>query len=35
VRRRVGLVLEGRVPAREHAEIVDAAGELVGKVTTR
>jgi aminomethyltransferase len=34
LRRRVGLVLEGRVPAREHAEIVDAAGELVGKVTS-
>ncbi len=34
LRRRVGLVLEGRAPAREHAEIVDAAGELVGKVTS-
>jgi aminomethyltransferase len=34
LRRRVGLVLDGRVPAREHAEIVDAAGELVGKVTS-
>jgi aminomethyltransferase len=34
LRRRVGLVLDGRVPAREHAEIVDPAGELVGKVTS-
>jgi aminomethyltransferase len=34
VRRRVGLRLAGRAPAREHAEIVDAAGELVGKVTS-
>jgi aminomethyltransferase len=34
VRRRVGLRLDGRAPAREHAEIVDAAGELVGKVTS-
>jgi aminomethyltransferase len=30
----VGLVLEGRVPAREHAEILDDSGELVGKVTS-
>ena len=34
VRRRIGLRLDGRVPAREHADIVDAAGELVGKVTS-
>jgi aminomethyltransferase len=34
LRRRVGLKLDGRVPAREHADIVDAAGELVGKVTS-
>jgi aminomethyltransferase len=34
LRRRVGLVLEGRVPAREHAEILDHSGELVGKVTS-
>ena len=34
LRRRVGLRLDGRVPAREHADIVDPAGELVGKVTS-
>jgi aminomethyltransferase len=34
LRRRVGLRLDGRAPAREHAEIVDSAGELVGKVTS-
>lgn len=34
VRRRVGILLEGRAPAREHAEIVDEDGELVGKVTS-
>lgn len=34
LRRRVGILLEGRAPAREHSDIVDAAGELVGKVTS-
>lgn len=34
LRRRVGILLEGRAPAREHADIVDAAGDLVGKVTS-
>ncbi|TDR94629.1 glycine cleavage system aminomethyltransferase GcvT [Enterovirga rhinocerotis] len=34
IRRRVGLRIEGRAPAREHAEIVDSAGELIGKVTS-
>lgn len=34
LRRRIGLLVEGRAPAREHAEIVDGAGELVGKITS-
>ena len=34
LRRRVGLLPEGRMPAREHAEIVDRDGELVGIVTS-
>jgi aminomethyltransferase len=34
LRLRVGLKVEGRVPAREGAEIHDAAGELVGEVTS-
>lgn len=34
IRRRVGILVDGRVPAREHAEILDGAGELVGKVTS-
>jgi aminomethyltransferase len=34
VRRRVGLLVDGRAPAREGTEILDAAGELVGKVTS-
>ena len=34
IRRRVGIRVEGRAPVREHAEILDAAGELVGKVTS-
>jgi aminomethyltransferase len=34
VRRRVGILLEGRTPAREHADILDAAGELIGQVTS-
>ncbi|WP_375458786.1 glycine cleavage system aminomethyltransferase GcvT [uncultured Enterovirga sp.] len=34
VRRRVGIRVEGRSPAREHADILDAAGELIGKVTS-
>ena len=34
IRRRVGIWVEGRAPAREHAEILDDAGELVGKVTS-
>ena len=33
-RRRVGLRLEGRAPAREGAEIVDAAGAAIGRVTS-
>lgn len=33
-RRRVGLRLLGRAPAREHAEIVDTDGEPVGTVTS-
>ena len=34
IRRRVGILIEGRAPVREHAEILDEAGELVGKVTS-
>ena len=34
LRRRVGIRVEGRAPAREHADILDEAGELVGKVTS-
>src|SRR5205807_826573 len=34
LRLRVGLKPEGRVPAREGAPILDAAGELVGEVTS-
>ena len=34
IRRRVGIRIEGRAPVREHAEIMDSAGELVGKVTS-
>ena len=34
LRRRVGIRLDGRAPAREHAEILDVAGELVGKITS-
>jgi aminomethyltransferase len=34
IRRRVGIRVEGRAPVREHAEILDPAGELVGKVTS-
>jgi aminomethyltransferase len=30
----VGLLLEGRQPAREGAEIIDAAGAAVGRVTS-
>jgi aminomethyltransferase len=33
-RRRVGLALEGRAPAREGAEILDAAGRVIGRVTS-
>jgi len=33
-RRRVGLLPEGRAPAREGAEIQDAAGRIVGRVTS-
>jgi len=33
-RRRVGLRLEGRAPAREGHEIVDAAGAVIGRVTS-
>ena len=34
LRRRVGIRVEGRVPAREHADILDEAGTLVGRVTS-
>jgi aminomethyltransferase len=34
LRRRVGIRVEGRAPAREHAEILDLAGELIGQVTS-
>ncbi|MGA0597912.1 glycine cleavage system aminomethyltransferase GcvT [Enterovirga sp. CN4-39] len=34
LRRRVGIRVEGRAPAREHADILDLAGELIGKVTS-
>ena len=34
LRQRVGLKPQGRVPAREGAGILDAAGELVGEVTS-
>ncbi|MBB6168531.1 glycine cleavage system aminomethyltransferase GcvT [Chelatococcus composti] len=34
LRRRIGLQPEGRMPAREGTEIKDAAGELVGEVTS-
>ncbi len=33
-RRRVGLAPEGRAPAREHAEIIDAQGSRIGTVTS-
>ncbi len=33
-RKRVGLVPEGEVPAREHAAVVDEAGEPIGEVTS-
>lgn len=33
-RKRVGLRLDGRLPAREGAEIVDTAGRIVGRVTS-
>lgn len=34
VRRRIGIRVEGRSPAREHADILDSKGELIGKVTS-
>ena len=34
LRRRVGIRVEGRAPAREHADILDLDGELIGKVTS-
>jgi aminomethyltransferase len=34
LRLRIGLKIEGRVPAREGARINDLAGELVGEVTS-
>jgi aminomethyltransferase len=34
LRRRVGILPEGRAPAREGTEILDEAGELVGKLTS-
>jgi aminomethyltransferase len=33
-RKRVGLALEGKAPAREGAEIADASGKIVGRVTS-
>jgi aminomethyltransferase len=33
-RKRVGLVLQGRAPAREGAQIVDANGEVIGLLTS-
>lgn len=33
-RKRVGLILEGRVPAREHAKITDRSGVEIGEVTS-
>jgi aminomethyltransferase len=33
-RRRVGLLLDGKAPAREGAEIADAQGAIVGRVTS-
>lgn len=33
-RRRVGILPEGRAPAREHAKILDAAGASIGEVTS-
>jgi aminomethyltransferase len=33
-RKRVGLLLDGRQPAREGAEIADASGAIVGKITS-
>lgn len=34
LRRRVGIRLEGRAPAREHSDITNEFGELVGRVTS-
>jgi aminomethyltransferase len=34
LRKRVGIVLEGKVPARAGAEIVDSEGKLIGTVTS-
>jgi aminomethyltransferase len=34
LRRRVGISVEGRAPAREHADILDLDGALIGKVTS-
>ncbi|MEN9708479.1 MAG: glycine cleavage system protein, partial [Pseudomonadota bacterium] len=33
-RKRVGLALEGKAPAREGAEITDSTGAIVGRVTS-
>ncbi|TNE38510.1 MAG: glycine cleavage system aminomethyltransferase GcvT [Alphaproteobacteria bacterium] len=33
-RKRVGILPEGRVPAREHTEIADEAGNVIGEVTS-
>ncbi|HCE07379.1 MAG TPA: glycine cleavage system aminomethyltransferase GcvT, partial [Oxalobacteraceae bacterium] len=33
-RKRVGLVVKDRMPVREGAELVDAAGRVIGKVTS-
>ena len=34
IRRRVGIRLDGKAPAREHADILDGSGQLVGRVTS-
>lgn len=33
-RKRVGILPEGKAPAREHTEIVDASGKVIGEITS-
>ncbi len=33
-RKRVGILPEGRAPAREHTEITDVAGKAIGEITS-